>query len=280
MDVQAHDDPREFRTAVGSWYSVDPVRHTLAITVMARFLDDPLISPVMLTAHRDGVLHGIAFRTPPWPLIISGLPADAAAPVAAVLAEVDPELPGVNGPRELAEAFATAWAARTGACLHEAMAGRLYRLGELLPPTVPGRSRRATKADVPLLAQWRRAFQAEALGHDRQAERTEELLLTAIERGDGLALWETGGRVMSWANVGAPIDGMSRVGPVYTPPELRGHGYGSAVTAAASAWARDAGAEHVLLFTDLANPTSNSIYQKVGYRPVFDICEIEFTPAP
>ena len=73
---------------------------------------------------------------------------------------------------------------------------------------------------------------------------------------------------------------MSRVGPVYTPPALRGRGYGSAVTAAVSAWARDAGADHVLLFTDLANPTSNSIYQKIGYRPVHDTCELEFTPAP
>jgi predicted GNAT family acetyltransferase len=63
---------------------------------------------------------------------------------------------------------------------------------------------------------------------------------------------------------------------VYTPPECRGKGYGSAVTAAASQWALDAGAENVLLFTDLANPTSNSIYQRIGYRPVYDSTELAF----
>ncbi|HEY0453845.1 GNAT family N-acetyltransferase [Actinophytocola sp.] len=280
MDVQAHDDPRKFRSALGSWYSADPVRHTLALTVMSRFLDDPAVSPVMLTVHRDGALHGATFRTPPWPLIVSGLPADAAPAAAAALAGVDPELPGVNGPRELAEAFAAAWAAHTGADVHEAMAGRLYELGDLRPPTVPGRFRLGTEADVALLAGWRRAFQLEALGHDRETDRVEELILRSIARGDALTLWERDGEVVSWANVGAPIDGMSRVGPVYTRPERRGHGYGSAATAAASRWARDAGAAHVLLFTDLANPTSNSIYQKIGYRPVSDTCEIEFTPAP
>ena len=68
--------------------------------------------------------------------------------------------------------------------------------------------------------------------------------------------------------------------PVYTPPEHRGTGYGSAVTAAVSQHALDAGARDVILFTDLANPTSNSIYQKIGYRPVYDSTELEFTRLP
>jgi predicted GNAT family acetyltransferase len=94
--------------------------------------------------------------------------------------------------------------------------------------------------------------------------------------GNASFLWEVGGEVVSYAVAGAPADGMSRVGPVYTPPAHRGKGYGSAVTAAASQWAVDAGAENVLLFTDLANPTSNSIYQAIGYRPVYDATELEF----
>jgi predicted GNAT family acetyltransferase len=63
---------------------------------------------------------------------------------------------------------------------------------------------------------------------------------------------------------------MTRLGPVYTPPERRGHRYGSAATAAATQWALDAGARHVVLFTDLANPVSNSIYPRLGYRLVHD----------
>ena len=73
---------------------------------------------------------------------------------------------------------------------------------------------------------------------------------------------------------------MSRVAPVYTPPEHRANGYGSAVTAAVSQHVMNAGATSVVLFTDLANPTSNSIYQKIGYRPVYDSTELEFTRLP
>lgn len=279
MDVQAYDEPDKFRAAIGDFYTADPVRHTLAVTVMNRFLDDPAITPVMVTVHRDGLLYGVAFRTAPWPLVISGLPADAAGPAAGLLAEIDPELPGVNGPRELAEAFAGAWAGRTGAGARETLAGLLYRLGDLRQPAVAGWARLGGDGDVELLARWRRNFQVESRGHDRHTERSAELIRRGLAQGDALVLWEVDGEPVSWANVGRPAAAMSRVGPVYTPPGHRGRGYGSAATAAASRWALDAGAEYVLLFTDLANPTVNSIYPKIGYRPVFETAEIEFTAA-
>lgn len=276
MDVQVYDDPQHFRAVSGALYSADPVRHTLALTTIRRSLDDQHLPPVMLTAHHDGRLHGAALRTPPWPLIVSGLPADAAPAAAARLHQIDPELPGVNGPRELSEAFAAAWAAHTGRPTREVMASRLYALGDLLPPTVPGHPRRATEADLPLLAEWRRALLREAVGHLHPQE-VEHQLRRYLEIGDALVLWEHDGVPVSWAGASAPLHGMSRVGPVYTPPDRRGHGFGSAVTAAASRWALDAGAEQVLLFTDLTNPISNAIYQKIGYRPVSDTAEIAFT---
>ena len=71
---------------------------------------------------------------------------------------------------------------------------------------------------------------------------------------------------------------MARIGPVYTPIELRGHGYGSAVTAAAAQWAINAGAVDLVLFTDLANPVSNATYQRIGFKPVSDWLRIDFPP--
>jgi GNAT superfamily N-acetyltransferase len=280
MEARAYDDPVKFEESIGELYSADPVGHTLAITVLGRFVHDPAVEPVMLTVHRGGELYGATFRTPPWPLIASGLPVDAAPVAAELLAECDPELPGVNGPRALAEGLALAWSDLTGAGVEEAMAGRLYQLGDLWEPTVPGAARVGTEDDIELLASRRRAFQTEALGHDRDFDRAEEIIRLWMSRGDLYLLWENGGEPVSWAHASAPIDGMARVGPVYTPPEHRGRGYGSAVTAATSRMARDAGARHVLLFTDLANPTSNSIYQQIGYRPVHDTCELEFIPPP
>jgi GNAT superfamily N-acetyltransferase len=279
MDVRAHRDPEEFEALAGPLYRSDPVTHTLPITVLAGFFRDPSTEPVMLTVHRAGELYGAVFRTPPWPLVVSGLPGDAAPAAVEVLAGIDPDAPGVSGPRALAETFAHAWADHTGASVHEAMAMRMYELGELRAPVVSGSSRPATEADLPLMVAWRRAFQREAMGHEHLAESADRILRASLARGDRQELWADGDEIVSWAHASLPDAGMSRVGPVYTPPALRGRGYGSAVTAAVSKWARDAGADHVLLFTDLANPTSNSIYQKLGYRPVHDTCELEFTPA-
>jgi predicted GNAT family acetyltransferase len=85
---------------------------------------------------------------------------------------------------------------------------------------------------------------------------------------------------VSLAGFGGPTPNGLRIGPVYTPPEHRGHGYGSAVTAAASQGALDRGKRFCFLYTDLANPTSNAIYMRLGYRPVCDSREIAFTAGP
>ncbi|WP_248958872.1 GNAT family N-acetyltransferase [Sphaerisporangium perillae] len=85
---------------------------------------------------------------------------------------------------------------------------------------------------------------------------------------------EDGGRPVAMAGFSRPIIGMSRIGPVYTPPEARRRGYGAAVTHGATRAAEEAGADLLLLFTDLANPTSNSIYQALGYRAVADYASI------
>lgn len=94
----------------------------------------------------------------------------------------------------------------------------------------------------------------------------------------GLTLWETADRPVSMAGVTRAVAGQARVGPVYTPSELRGRGFGGAVTAAVSQAAKDAGMADVLLYTDLANPTSNALYQRLGYEPVSDSIQLLFLP--
>lgn len=86
----------------------------------------------------------------------------------------------------------------------------------------------------------------------------------------GLTLWETDGVPVSLAGVSRRVAGTVRVANVYTPPEHRGQGYAAAVTAEVSRVAREDGAREVLLFTDLANPTSNGVYRRVGYEAVSD----------
>jgi predicted GNAT family acetyltransferase len=93
----------------------------------------------------------------------------------------------------------------------------------------------------------------------------------------GISLWQAGGRPVAMGAVTRQVAGMVRIGPVYTPPEFRGAGYASAVTAGLSLRAREAGAAEVLLYTDLDNPVSNSIYQRVGYRAVEDRVVLTFS---
>jgi GNAT superfamily N-acetyltransferase len=280
MEARIHEDLREFWDIAGPLYLADPVRHTVALTATRRVLEtsDPRdIPPVLLTVWDSGRLVAAALRTPPWPLAVSGLTEDTMEPAAAALLEVDPDLPRVFGPRDVAVPFAEAWAKLTGTTINESMAGRLYRLGRLEPPSVPGEARSVTsEADIARAAGYRDDFELEAVGFLRQPGTAVSDVRRSMAVGNAHQFWEVDGRVVAYAAVGTPINGMSRLGPVYTEPEERGHGYGSAITASLSQWALDAGAENVVLFADLANPTSNAIYQRIGYRPVYDTADLEF----
>ena len=65
-----------------------------------------------------------------------------------------------------------------------------------------------------------------------------------------------------------PVANSIRIGPVYTPPDLRGKGYATALVANQSRRFLEDGRSHCLLYTDLANPTSNAIYRRIGYQQV------------
>ena len=136
--------------------------------------------------------------------------------------------------------------------------------------------RRATAAERDLLVRWREAFATETgtmLPADPQGA-----VEAALDEGRAF-LWVDGGPVSYTGTSRAAGLGVVRVGPVYTPTVHRGHGYASALVAAASQQALDSGADACMLFTDLANPTSNKIYAAVGYRPVSDVAMYRFGPA-
>ncbi|AUG79430.1 hypothetical protein CFP65_4704 [Kitasatospora sp. MMS16-BH015] len=215
---------------------------------------------------------GAFVQTPPYPVRLGVMPSEAAVALARRLRADGVELRGVGGGAAPTRAFAEAWQAEPALRVRE----RLYRLAELTPPLpVPaGAARPATVADRELLVAWSEEFHEEialAAPADHAARVDSQL-------GHGsVTLWEDGGEPVSYAVHSPVLGGMSRIGPVYTPKHLRGRGYASAATAAASAAAQQEGAEEVVLYTDLANPTSNSIYQKIGYRPVEDSLVYDFS---
>ncbi|MFD7393601.1 GNAT family N-acetyltransferase [Streptomyces virginiae] len=218
----------------------------------------------------DGTVAGGLLCTPPFPLHLGVVPEEAVRALGAELA-TEPLLAGVrtlNARRADARVLAEAWGRPTRTSEEQ----RLYRLADLaVPDPAPaGRARPATEADLPLLLEWVTAFKAEA---GVPGSASEPVLRDRISYG-GALLWERAEAPVSLAGFSRVLGSASRIGPVYTPPEHRGRGYAAGVTHAASEAAYGTGAAEVLLFTDLANATSNGVYLRLGYTPVEDRTEI------
>lgn len=283
----AHDwhltrDLDDFLSRAGGFLRSRPALHTVPLTLTDELRERgphrygagaPLFG---LLADGDGGVRAALVHTPPRQLHLTPLTADEADALAARLLGADHPVPAVSARRETAEAFADAWQRRSGASGELGMRQRLYGLRELVvPEPVPeGRARVAGPADRGLLMRWVGEF-SEAVGEPGFIA-PGEWADARIARG-GATLWETpDGAPVSLAGVTRRVAGQIRVGPVYTPAHLRGRGYAGAATAEASRAALAAGAEQVLLFTDLANPTSNALYQRIGYREIADFATYDF----
>jgi uncharacterized protein len=184
-------------------------------------------------------------------------------------------VPGVLAEDSLALSFSAAWSRQTGQAYRVNMHERIYELRQVIPPANPpsGLLRQAGLADLALVENWNYLFAEEALGQGSR-EDARRLAEQRIPVGD-VFLWDDCGPV-SMAYRARPTPHGQTVTSVYTPPELRGRGYASACVAGVSQLLLDSGKHFCNLFTNLANPTSNSIYQKIGYRPVCDFTEYLF----
>jgi GNAT superfamily N-acetyltransferase len=276
MRVRHHDSVDDFRAVAEPLYRNDPVAYTVELTLLQS--NRVPEHAVLLTLWDDATLVGAAMQTPPMPLLANAIPPGAAVTVAEAVSRVRPGLPGVRGARPAATAFADAWHAVTGRRTAVTVEERLHRLGHLRPPAgVAGRAHLATTHDTPLLVDWIEAFYGETFGHPRDDAAGRRLVATAFEVGDRILLWAVDAEPVSMAMLRAPAGGVARIGPVFTPADRRGRGYGSAVTAAAAGAALADGVTGVVLFTDLANPVSNAIYRRIGFEPVADCVHIEFS---
>ncbi|HEX5189289.1 MAG TPA: GNAT family N-acetyltransferase [Streptosporangiaceae bacterium] len=281
------DDIASYRAAAGGLLSADPVRNTVLLSVLASLVEFGLAAfgpePPLFgwwSEHDQGTsaaaltrVAAAILRTPPHELLFTTLPGPSAAQLAGALADRGAALPGINGGEQDATALAVAWHERTGRRGQVSQRQRLYRLGDLVrTDRVPdGAARVATEADAAIVRALYSAFAAE-VGHE---DAPEQLIADRLMAGQ-LMLWETDGEPVSFAGSTGVLEGVARIGPVYTPPRWRGRGYGGAVTTAIGELARERGAASVVLFTDLANPASNSLYVRLGYRPVEDRVVLRF----
>lgn len=235
--------------------------------------------PLFVTVEDDGAMIAAAIRTPPYNLIVQCRNArfDALDAIAAHLIEIGHDLPGVHGAVDVATAFADRWSGLTGNTVSTLMTQRIYSLTEVNPPqNVPGRVRWARTDDVQTLTAWFRRFHDEAVPGDPPTD-PEENVRRFMTSGK-LAVWDDGGAV-SMCGSSRGSTNSATVSAVYTPSEHRRHGYASACVAALSQALLDDGQRFCTLYADLANPTSNKIYQNVGYRPIEDCTMLTFGKA-
>ena len=279
MELRRYTDVDAFLHAATPYLAEREAEHNLLFGVASTLRDDPsqYTGPAYLATVHDGSrVAAAALRTPPFSLILSEV-ADPAAVDLMAIDTVELDLPRVQGPVDVVAEFVSRREALGGPPAKRVLGERIYRLRQVIPPRpVPGFMRLANPSDRDLIAQWVHDFMSEALGEDDRpgAERSADRWVAG--HGGSLYLWEDDGAVASLAGVRGPTPHGIRVGPVYTPPELRGHGYASALVAAASQAQLDAGRTFVFLFTNVANATANRIYQSIGYEPVRDIDVYEF----
>jgi RimJ/RimL family protein N-acetyltransferase len=274
-------DPEAFLAAAGAFLRAAPAANTVTLTAVetmrergpsARGDEEPLLGWWQAAGEP---VTGSFMLTPPYPLHVGAMPPAAVDALVELLAgRADPPR-GVNGDATAAEAFAAAWSARTGVRAHVHRRMRLHRLDALVEPDPPppGRAVVGDVAHRDLIVAWYEAFAAEI--EEPQPADVRPQVDERISHG-GATLWVVEDEPVSLAGTTRCVAGMVRIAPVYTPPERRGRGYGGAATAAATRRAIEAGAEEVLLFTDLANPTSNRLYARLGYRPVEDSAAFAF----
>jgi uncharacterized protein len=280
MHVVRHQTADSFLAHAQGVLEQHEAANNLMIGIAVRLYESPeriKTPPYLATVEDDGRLLASALMTSPHRLILHAESGDTEPLrlLAHALVIEGYHVPGVGGLKPASKAFAEVWSAVTGQPHRAGMHECVYELRRVIPPepAIPGVLRVATEDDLPLMSEWVWGFIQDA-GLDGTAEDALEIAELRIGDRD-LFIWDDGGQVSMVTKTRHSAHGIV-VSLVYTPPVHRNRGYASAAVAALSGQLLDVGWEFCALFTDLANPTSNSIYQRIGYRPVADFDEYIF----
>ncbi len=276
LRVIRFDDVDSFLERAEGWLRQAEAENNLILGVahQVRRGDHPFEEPIYLAAvvENESIVT-CAFRTPPFKLGLTRAPESAIPRLVRDVREVYGSLPGVLGPEPAAVQFADLWTLEFGGEWERGMRQGIYALEEVISPSkpAPGGLRLATDADLPLVLDWAEAMIRFAGVPAGSLER----LTRSLVRSESMFFWEDG-EPRSMAGVTGNTPNGARIAFVYTPEELRGRGYASSCVAALSQRMLDQGRRFCFLYADLSNPTSNSIYQRIGYRHVRDALEIRF----
>jgi uncharacterized protein len=282
MTALVIEDARAFLDVAGPLLLEDEARNNLILGVTGTLIEDPdryAAKRFWVVADDGEETVAAAMQTPPYNLLLAPARSDAA--LEALVEAIDGDLPGVVASHPEVDAFVRLWS-RSHAVEPRVLRNQgLFALEVVQAlPHAPGARRQATKDDYTLVMDWVTAFGDEVL-EENDPGRTEARTFVEQRLGGhgtgGIELWEDAGEVVSLSGWGGPTPNGIRIGPVYTPPELRGRGYATSLVAELSQALLDAGRRFCFLYTDLANPTSNAIYERIGYVKVAEAAMVAFS---
>ena len=279
LHVERIRDAAHFLRDADALLLADEARHNLMLGLADTIQANPKVYPdhsFWLVRDAGGAVVGAALRTPPHNVVIAR-PGDDAA-LAALADHIDEILPGAQGALPEVDAFAAAWCARRKVGARVVFEQAIYEIRAVAEVRrAHGICRLATSDDYSLIVEWSMAFSREALNEELPALEIERQVQRRLDSpAAGFRLWEHGGEPVSLCGFSGRTPHGIRIGPVYTPPEHRGRGYGTSLVAEVSAELLAVGYAFCFLYTDLANPTSNGIYQRIGYERVCESRQLAF----
>jgi uncharacterized protein len=277
LRLRRFSDPAAFREEAEAWLLESEAEHNLLLGLVSGLgTSTGNYKPpfYFCTIERDEKVQGCAFRTPPFKLGVTRMPDQAMPLLVEDVGHVYSELPGVLGPEAVAQRFARLWSQGKGVSAEVGVRQGIYHLTRVAMPEPPaaGRLRSAVQEDLEFLIEWTLAFASDTrmmppLDPRRSVERQ-------VSEGQ-MWLWEDA-KPRSMAGVSGYTPQGARIGYVYTPPAFRGRGYASACVAHLSQRVLDGSRKFCFLYTDLSNPTSNTMYRRIGYALVCEVVDYNF----
>jgi predicted GNAT family acetyltransferase len=280
VNYTEYQNPESFLDATQRALEENEVLYGLMLGISKRLLKNPLhygTQPLLSTITSENKLHLIALMTPPYKLQIISLSPDPAPAITLLASNLHKNgwaVPGVMAEETIAKQFEQEWNQLTTGQSEDGLRLRIHELRAVNTLDHPrGHLRQTTMDDLERVARWCNAFYIDCPDGSRPKQQAENAK-RIVEEGS-LYFWEDPLPV-SMAAFARPTIRGTTIGYVYTPPEFRRKGYASAIVATLSKQAMESGKEYCTLYTDLSNPTSNSIYKKIGYRGIEDVLNIRF----
>lgn len=271
IDVEVTDDPSRVLARAGGFLASDPVRHNVILTLLHARVDNPTKGRYVVVFEAERVV-GVVFQSP-LRFIATITPMDQHGAEACVdaLAARAISLPGISGEAGSAARFAGHWTRAHQVRRHPPPGAAHYEATTITEPSdVPGALRRARDEDRPQIVEWLKGF------HEDTAEPLEDPETTVRRRVAAGHFWVwVDEQPASMAALTTPVAGVARVQAVYTPKPLRNRGFASACVARISSMTLASGVR-CILYTDLGNPVSNSVYRRIGYHAVTEVLRYEF----